>query len=117
DAIRVQLIYRTGIVSPVGSPLVALDPVHNPPPTAQTLDVVDATNPAFGQRFTVVANHFKSKGCPGTGADADLGDGQGCFNATRVAQATRLLTWINGTVIPNPSGANGDPDVLLLGDF
>ncbi len=24
-------------------------------------------NPAFGQRFTVIANHFKSKGCPGTG--------------------------------------------------
>ncbi|HEV8578167.1 MAG TPA: ExeM/NucH family extracellular endonuclease [Thermoanaerobaculia bacterium] len=113
DAIRVQLIYRTGIVSPVGSPLVDLDPVHNRPPTAQTFDVVDATNPAFGERFTVVANHLKSKGCPGTGGDADLGDGQGCFNATRVAQATRTLTWITGTVLP----AAGDPDVLLLGDF
>jgi predicted extracellular nuclease len=113
DAIRVQLIYRTGIVSPVGSPLVDLDPVHNRPPTAQTFDVVDASNPAFGERFTVVANHFKSKGCPGTGGDADAGDGQGCFNATRVAQANRLLTWINGTVIP----AAGDPDILLLGDF
>ncbi len=63
DAIRVQLIYRTGILSPVGAPLVDLDPVHNRPPTAQTFDVVDATNPAFGQRFTVIANHFKSKGC------------------------------------------------------
>jgi predicted extracellular nuclease len=113
DAIRVQLIYRTGIVSPVGSPIVDLDPVHNRPPTAQTFDVVDPTNPAFGQRFTVVANHFKSKGCPGTGGDADAGDGAGCFNATRTAQATRLLTWINGTVLP----AAGDPDVLLLGDF
>jgi uncharacterized repeat protein (TIGR01451 family) len=113
DAIRVQLVYRTGIVSPVGSPLSDLDPVHNRPPTAQTFDVVDAANPAFGERFTVVANHFKSKGCPGGGADADAGDGQGCFNGTRVDQATRLLTWINGTVLP----AAGDPDVLLLGDF
>ncbi|HEV2856590.1 MAG TPA: ExeM/NucH family extracellular endonuclease [Thermoanaerobaculia bacterium] len=113
DAIRVQLIYRTGIVSPVGSPLVDLDPVHNRPPTAQTFDVVDSVNPAFGERFTVIANHFKSKGCPGSGADADAGDGQGCFNGTRVAQANRLLTWINGTVLP----AAGDPDVLLLGDF
>ncbi len=113
DAIRVQLIYRTGIVSPVGSPLSDLDPVHNRPPTAQTFDVVDAANPAFGQRFTAIVNHFKSKGCPGTGGDADAGDGQGCFNATRVAQATRLLTWINSTVLP----AAGDPDVLLLGDF
>ena len=113
DAIRVALIYRTGILSPVGSPLVDLDSVHNRPPTAQTFDVVDSANPAFGERFTVIANHFKSKGCPGTGGDADLGDGQGCFNATRTAQASRLLTWINGTVLP----AAGDPDILLLGDF
>ena len=67
DAIRVQLIYRTGILSPVGSPLVDLDPVHNRPPTAQTFDVIDAANPAFGERFTVIANHFKSKGCAGSG--------------------------------------------------
>ncbi|MDQ3012462.1 MAG: putative Ig domain-containing protein, partial [Acidobacteriota bacterium] len=113
DAIRVELIYRTGILSPVGAALVDLDPVHNRPPTAQTFDVVNAANPAFGQRFTVVANHFKSKGCPGTGADADAGDGAGCFNGMRTSQATRLLTWINGTVLP----AAGDPDVLLLGDF
>ncbi|HEY3569843.1 MAG TPA: ExeM/NucH family extracellular endonuclease [Thermoanaerobaculia bacterium] len=114
DAIRVQQIYRTGVVSPVGSPLVDLDPIHNRPPTAQTYDVVDATNPAFGKRFTVIANHFKSKGsCPGSGADADQLDGQSCWNATRTQQAARLLTWINGTVIP----AAGDPDVLLLGDF
>ena len=45
DAIRVQEIYRTGIVSPVGSPLVDLDPIHNRPPTAQTFDVVDAAKP------------------------------------------------------------------------
>ena len=70
-------------------------------------------NPAFGQRFTVIANHFTSKGCPGTGADADAGDGQGCFNGTRTAQAARLLTWTSSTVLP----AAGDPDVLLLGDF
>ncbi|HEX3530703.1 MAG TPA: ExeM/NucH family extracellular endonuclease, partial [Thermoanaerobaculia bacterium] len=114
DAIRVQQIYRTGIVSPVGSPLVDLDPIHNRPPTAQTYDVVDAANPAFGQRFTVIANHFKSKGsCPGSGPDTDQNDGQSCWNATRTQQATRLLTWINGTVVP----AAGDPDVLLLGDF
>jgi uncharacterized repeat protein (TIGR01451 family) len=114
DAIRVQQIYRTGVVSPVGSPLVDLDPIHNRPPTAQTYDVVDATNPAFGKRFTVIANHFKSKGsCPASGPDTDQNDGQSCWNATRTQQATRLLTWINGTVIP----AAGDPDVLLLGDF
>jgi uncharacterized repeat protein (TIGR01451 family) len=114
DAIRVQQIYRTGIVSPVGAPLSDLDPIHSRPPTAQTYDVVDATNPAFGQRFTVVINHFKSKGSSaGLPGDTDIGDGAGASNATRTAQANRLLTWINGTVLP----AAGDPDVLLLGDF
>ncbi|HKI05103.1 MAG TPA: ExeM/NucH family extracellular endonuclease [Thermoanaerobaculia bacterium] len=113
DAIRVAIIYRSGILSPVGPALVDLDPVHNRPPTAQTFDVVDPANPAFGERFTVVANHSKSKGCPGTGADADAGDGASCFNGTRTAQASRLLTWVNGTVVP----AAGDPDVLMVGDF
>jgi uncharacterized repeat protein (TIGR01451 family) len=114
DAIRVQQIYRTGIVSPVGAPLSDLDPIHSRPPTAQTYDVVDAANPAFGKRFTVIINHLKSKGSSaGLPGDADTGDGAGASNATRTAQANRLLTWITGTVIP----AAGDPDVLLLGDF
>ncbi len=114
DAIRVQIVYRTGVVSPVGSPLVDLDPIHDRPPTAQTFDVSDASNPAFGKRFTVVANHFKSKGsCPGSGPDADQGDGQGCWASKRTQQATRVLSWINSSVIP----AAGDPDVLMLGDF
>jgi uncharacterized repeat protein (TIGR01451 family) len=114
DAIRVQQIYRTGIVSPVGAPLSDLDPIHSRPPTAQTYDVVDAANPAFGQRFTVVINHFKSKGSSaGLPGDADTGDGAGASNATRTAQASRLLSWINSTVLP----AAGDPDVILLGDF
>src|SRR6185436_6001200 len=114
DAIRVQQIYRTGILSPVGPPLSDLDPIHSRPPTAQTYDVVDATNPAFGQRFTVVINHLKSKGSSaGLPGDTDINDGAGASNATRTAQASRLLTWITSTVLP----AAGDPDILLLGDF
>jgi uncharacterized repeat protein (TIGR01451 family) len=114
DAIRVQIIYRTGILSPVGAPLSDLDPIHSRPPTAQTFDVVDAANPAFGERFTVVANHLKSKGSSaGLPGDADIGDGAGFSNATRTAQAARLLAWISSTVLP----AAGDPDVLLVGDF
>jgi uncharacterized protein len=113
DAIRVGLIYRTGIISTVGSPLSDLDPIHDRPPTAQTFDVVDAANPAFGERLTVIANHFRSKGGGGTGPDADAGDGQGYYADRRTKQAERLLTWITGTVVP----AAGDTDLLLLGDF
>ena len=114
DAIRVAIVYRSAMLSPVGPPLADPDPVHNRPPTAQTFDVIDPASPAFGQRFTVIANHFKSKGCGGaSGGDLDANDGQACFAATRAAQAARLLTWINTAVLP----AAGDPDVLLLGDF
>ena len=114
DAIRVNIIYRTGVLSPVGTPLVDLDPIHSRPPLAQPFDVVDATNPAFGKRFTVIANHLKSKGSSaGLPGDTDIGDGQGASAATRTAQAARLLAWTNSTVVP----AAGDPDVLLLGDF
>ncbi|MGB4858006.1 MAG: ExeM/NucH family extracellular endonuclease [Dokdonella sp.] len=115
DAIRVQIVYRSGVVVAVGSPMVDLDPINSRPTTAQTFDVVDPANGAFGERFTLVANHLKSKGGCGsaTGGDVDNNDGQGCFAARRTAQATRLLTWLNSTVIPTA----GDPDVLLVGDF
>ena len=114
DAIRVALIYRTGVLAPVGAPLSDTDAIHDRPPTAQTFDVADVTNPAFGERFTVIANHLKSKGSSaGLPGDADAGDGAGFSNATRTLQASRLLTWISATVLP----AAGDPDILLLGDF
>jgi uncharacterized protein len=114
DAIRVAILYRTNTLSPVGSALIDNDAVHSRPPLAQTFEVIDATNASFGQKFTVVANHFKSKSSSGaSGADLDAIDGQGAYNATRTAQATRLISWVNTTVIP----AAGDPDVLLMGDF
>jgi uncharacterized repeat protein (TIGR01451 family) len=114
DAIRNAIIYRTGILAPVGAALNDLDPVHTRPPTAQTFDVVAATSPVFGQRFTAIVNHSKSRDCTGAaGADQDQLDGQECFAAARTVQSSRLLTWINSTVIP----AAGDPDVLLLGNF
>ncbi|MBN2392270.1 MAG: ExeM/NucH family extracellular endonuclease [Anaerolineae bacterium] len=111
DEIKVALIYKPGRVSLVGSELTNTDAVFSRPPIAQTFQQTS-------QRFTVIVNHFKSKGCSGaTGDDADQGDGQGCYNATRVDQANALTTWINATVIPNASGANGDADVVIIGDL
>jgi predicted extracellular nuclease len=43
-----------------------------------------------GATFTVVVNHFKSKGsCPSATTDpnADQGDGQGCWNVRRTQEA------------------------------
>jgi predicted extracellular nuclease len=74
----------------------------SPVPVAQTFA-------AGTDRFTVVANHFKSKGCGGaTGADADQRDGQGCFNATRVAQAEAELRFVRQL-----RASTDDPDVVV----
>lgn len=109
DEIKVAFIYRTAVVTPVGAPMVDTDAINNRPTLAQTF-----SQNSNGQRFTAVVNHFKSKGCTGaTGLDQDQGDGQSCFNATRVQQAQRLNTWINTVVIPT----SGDPDVLIIGDL
>ncbi|WP_382160973.1 ExeM/NucH family extracellular endonuclease [Hydrogenophaga sp. ANAO-22] len=108
DAIRVAMIYKPGKLSPVGQARSDTNSVHNRPPLAQTFAA------ANGERFSVVVNHFKSKGsCPsGSGADADAGDGQGCWNATRVDQAQALLGFISQ--IQSTSGSN---DVMVVGDI
>ena len=109
DAIRVGIIYKPTSLAVAGATLIDTNPVHNRPSVAQTF-----TEIGTGERFTLVVNHLKSKGsCPAGGADSDQGDGQACWNATRVAQAQALLSFVNATVIP----AAGDPDVLLIGDF
>ncbi|WP_344087408.1 ExeM/NucH family extracellular endonuclease [Luedemannella helvata] len=109
DAIKAGLIYRTAAVTPLGNAtFVNQDPLYERRPVAQGF-----TTPGGG-RFTVVANHFKSKGsCPSSGPDADQGDGQSCWNARRTAQATELARWLAETVVPGV----GDPDVFIVGDL
>lgn len=107
DAIRLALIYRPAAVSPAGAGMSDTSPVHDRPPVAQTF--VTTT----GARFSVIVNHFKSKNCGGaSGADADQGDGQGCFNARRISQANALLGFVGAV-----TAASGDPDVLVIGDL
>ena len=110
DAIKVALIYKPAKVVTVGASLSDPDPINNRPPIAQTFRLL-----ANGETVNVVVNHLKSKGSCPTGSDpgnADSGDGQGCWNALRVQQAQRLLTFID-TV----KTTSGDPDVLAIGDF
>lgn len=110
DAIKVAMIYKPGKVTPVGS-AQALDSAAfsiGRAPMAQTFQAN-----ANDARFTVVVNHFKSKSsCPASGPDIDQGDGQGCFNATRVAQAQALLGFI-----ADLKATSGDDDVLVIGDL
>jgi hypothetical protein len=104
DAIKVALIYRTSAVMPIGEAQSSADPIYNRPPLIQTFQRTGGSEP-----FTLAVNHFKSKNCGGeSGADSDQGDGQGCFNALRVAQAEALTSLI-GTV--------GVANVLIVGDL
>jgi uncharacterized protein len=106
DAIKVAIIYRPSAATPVGTAQVDNDPINDRPTVAQTFEV-------NGQVFTVVINHFKSKGCGGaTGADTDQGDGQSCYNFTRTLQAQQLITFTN-QIATNV----GDDDFVLIGDF
>jgi uncharacterized protein len=107
DAIRVAMIYQPARVSAAGDAISDGDAAHHRPPLAQTF----AT--AGGERFTVVVAHFKSKSCRNAdGADADRGDGQGCWNARRVRQAHALAAFVRRL-----AASRGTPDVLVTGDL
>ena len=109
DAIRVAMIYKPGKLTLVGGAMSDNDSVNNRPPMAQTFQVK-----SNGAKFSLIVNHLKSKGsCGGGTGNTDSGDGQGCWNATRVQQATRLAQYF----IPAVVAASGDPDVLAVGDF
>ncbi|CDG84590.1 ExeM/NucH family extracellular endonuclease [Janthinobacterium agaricidamnosum] len=109
DAIRVAMIYKPSKVGLVGGALTDTDAINNRPPMAQTFRA------ANGEKFSLIVNHLKSKGsCPsGAGGDADNGDSQGCWNATRVGQAQRLVN----SFVPQVVAAANDPDVLIIGDL
>src|SRR5690606_6521864 len=67
-------------------------------------DAAEGTDAAF----TVVANHFKSKGGDGD----EPSDGQGHFNAERVEQATAVVD-----LVAELQASTGVEDVVVLGDI
>lgn len=108
DAIKVGMIYKPARVSRVGASLSDTDPIHNRPPLAQTFALT-----SNGEKFSVVVNHFKSKGsCPSSPSDPDADQGQGCWNLLRTEQAEQLLSFLD--TIQTQSG---DDDVLVIGDL
>lgn len=111
--IAVGMIYDAGKVEPVGIAATLSEFPFNfksRQPLAQTFK--DKTS---GETFTVVVNHFKSKGsCPKdkTDPNARKNDGQACWNALRVESSQKLAKWLKS----NPTG-NNDKDVLIIGDL
>jgi hypothetical protein len=109
DAIKVALIYKPGSLSLAGESLSFPDPIFDRYPVAQTFRQ-STGSPQTGTDFTVVINHFKSKGsCPSSG---DVDQGQGCWNQKRIEQAQKLLQFIGEL-----QGRSADPDVLVIGDL
>ena len=111
DAIAVGMIYKPAKVQPLGAAATTsaypFDD-YNRQPLAQTFKLLSS-----GKTFTVVVNHFKSKGCTGsTGDNTDQGDGQSCWNAKRVEAANALADWL--ATDPTHSGGGRD---LIIGDL
>jgi predicted extracellular nuclease len=112
DAIRVAMVYKPSRLGLLGAPVSDTDPVNNRPTLAQSFVLSN------GERFSLLVNHFKSKGsCPAAGAaeaagNTDSGDGQGCWNALRQQQAQRLRSFV--ATVQTAAGSN---DVLLIGDL
>ncbi len=109
DAIRVALIYRADRVSTVGGVTMIRDTAFS---AARTPVVQTFRSEQGGEPFTVVVNHFKSKGGArdANAANKNKGDGQGAHNATRRSQALAIVKYVDGLT-------KGDPRVLILGDL
>lgn len=102
DFITNAIIFKPASVATVGESFTQIDETVwdiAREPIAQTFQ-------ADGLEFTVVANHFKSKG-----SGVDAGDGQGASNVDRIEQAEALKGFVEE--IEGEAGEN----VLLLGDF
>lgn len=111
DVIKVAMIYQPDTVTPQGDAQMKTDGAfadHNRAPLAQTFK--DGSD----ELFTVVVNHFKSKGSAATEqeGDQDQNDGQGESNQTRVDGANDLTDWL----ATDPTGSQ-DPDFLIIGDL
>lgn len=112
DRITVGIFYRPDVLRPNGPAMPLLEPPFgrlSRIPVAQWF-----VHQPSGEPLLVVVAHFKSKGsCPdGEGPDADLRDGQGCWNGVRVESARRLIAWIS-RMLDNSVNRN----VLILGDL
>ncbi len=109
DAIQVGMIYKPARLSLAGPALSDTAAINNRAPMAQAFRALN------GEKFNLIANHLKSKDCgdstPAAG-DADAGDGQGCFNGTRVRQADELRTFT-----ARVQSTSGVTDTLVVGDF
>ncbi|MEL6106760.1 MAG: ExeM/NucH family extracellular endonuclease, partial [Planctomycetota bacterium] len=109
NKIRVGMIYRKDRVEQVNE----LKHVDNPAFfNARTPLVGEFKTVNSDQSFTLIVNHFKSKGASDAeGKDRDQNDGQSAYNASRTRQAKAITNFVEGIV------RSGQPNVLVIGDL
>ncbi|MGC3976918.1 MAG: ExeM/NucH family extracellular endonuclease [Paludibacteraceae bacterium] len=105
---KAAYLYRSDKVSPY----LSLKSNNSPPINRKKLQAF--TLKSNGEKFVFSINHFKAKsGCSSaTGNDADQGDGQSCYNATRTGEANSVMQFINTN-----KTYYGDEDALVMGDL
>ncbi|WP_170286121.1 ExeM/NucH family extracellular endonuclease [Nocardioides rubriscoriae] len=113
DVIRTAFIYDPAAVNPVGASRVLVGSTaftNARQPLAQAFKPVGAGADAA---FSVVVNHFKSKGDSTPAATGDNANGpQGAFNGDRVRQAQALTSFAQQF-----AADRGTEAVFLTGDF
>lgn len=136
DVIAVGVIYCAASVTPGSSTSVAiLDdsqavdvgfsvPLFTGEATSRSPLAATFDENATGERFTVVVNHFKSKGAstlggdagcasdPASNPDCDQQDGAGYWNDRRTQTAEAVLAWLE----TDPTDS-GDDDFIIIGDL
>ncbi|RUO39788.1 hypothetical protein CWE15_08495 [Aliidiomarina taiwanensis] len=113
DVITQAIIYRADKLDEIGQAAFIDTPpfdMGSRPPLAQSFK-----SRSTGAEFTLVANHFKSKGsCPRDmqNPNRNRNDGQGCWNQLRTESATALANWLRTF----PTG-RAHRNYIVLGDF
>ncbi len=111
DVITVGLFYRDDKLAPIGQAEVLTGPefegLSRVPMSQQFQDRIS------GESFLVVVNHLKSKGsCPADSRNANLKDGQGCWNLARTRAARKMAAWTRSRADALTHGK-----ALILGDM
>ncbi len=111
DVISVGLFYQPERLAPSGHARILTTPEFqrlSRVPMAQQFQ-----DKSSGESFLVVVNHLKSKGsCPADGRNANLKDGQGCWNLARTQAAKKMVQWTLSLADASTQGK-----ALILGDM
>ena len=111
NAIRVGIIYRMDRVEPASEISMIQDQRFD---NARTPLVQSFKAKSSDLPFTLIVNHFKSKGGSRNADEANKnkGDGQGAYNVKRRSQALAICEFIDAR-----KQTNAEPRVLVIGDL